>query len=51
MSVNLAAEYPERFLPVSEADDVLDDEAEALLDEINRPLNEIYEHAKARAGI
>jgi hypothetical protein len=50
VSVNLASEYPERFLPVSEAEDVLDDEAEELLEQINRPLNEIYEHAKARAA-
>jgi hypothetical protein len=50
VSVNLASEYPERFLPVAEADEQLDDETEALLQEINRPLIEIYEHAKARAN-
>lgn len=49
VSVNLASEYPERFLPVAEAEEELDEEGQELLREINRPLSEIYEHAKALA--
>jgi len=50
VSTDLASQYPERFLPVAETDEQLDDETEELLQEINRPLNEIYEHAKALAA-
>lgn len=49
VSANLAREFPGRFLPVDEDDGPLDEEAEGLLQEINRPLDDIYQHARALA--